>query len=103
MITNFSKCSDDMTRDEMLLWFSNMRKKKFEDAIAEIANQTVAGVALGGCPTIGLSGIAHRAGQTGILGTLLQVGIGGAASIRRLKGSHGIVLVREIRSRSARI
>lgn len=36
MITNFGKCSDDMTRDEMLLWFSNMRKKKFEDAIAEI-------------------------------------------------------------------
>ena len=36
MITNFGKSSDDMTRDEMLLWFSNMRKKKFEDAIAEI-------------------------------------------------------------------
>ena len=36
MITHFGKCSDDMTRDEMLLWFSNMRKKKFEDAIAEI-------------------------------------------------------------------
>ena len=36
MITNFGKCSDDMTRDEMLLWFSYMRKKKLKDAIDEM-------------------------------------------------------------------
>ena len=74
-----------------------------EVTIAEIAIPTAAGVALGSCPTIGRSGIAHGAGQAGILGALLQVGIGGAAGIRRLKRSLGIVLVREIRSWHARI
>ena len=64
-----------------------------EVAIAEISMPTADGVVLGSCPTIGLSGIALRAGKTGILGTLLQVGIGGAAGIRRLKWSQGIALV----------
>ena len=64
-----------------------------EATIVETAIPTAAGVDLGSCPTTGLSGIAHRTGQAGILGTLLQVGIGGAAGISRLKRSQGIALV----------
>ena len=34
--TSFVPFDNIPTTEQMLLWFSNMRKKKFEDAIAEI-------------------------------------------------------------------
>lgn len=38
MITSFGKCSNDMTKDEISLWISNMSNKSFVDAISEIAD-----------------------------------------------------------------